>query len=402
MNTRELRKDFPILEQGLTYLDTAASSLTPEPVLQKMLEFYHEYRANVGRGVFSWTLRATEEYESARKKISRFVGAKTKDEIAFTRNTTEGINMVANGLEWKKGDKIVTSLIEHHSNFTTWLRVKQEQAVDLAIVRPCEPATNGFLDPADFEKAIDDTTKLVSVTQVSNTLGTIEPVKEIAKLAHEHGAYVLIDGAQSVPHIEVDVRDIKCDFLAFSGHKMCGPLGSGALYFREELVSEIQPTYVGGGATVDAGMSYYTLADGPSRCEAGTPAIADEIGLGAAVEYLERIGMREIEEYERRLTRKMYDGLNRISDLEIFGPEPASRTCILPFNLHDLSSDNVARRLSDEKILVRSGHHCTIPLMKEILRRAGTVRASGYFYNTEEEIENLISTVEEIARTEPR
>ena len=399
MNTRKLRKDFPILEQSIIYMDTAASSLTPEPVLRKMLEFYHEYRANVGRGVFSWTLRATEEYESARKNISSFIGARTKDEIIFTRNTTEGINMVANGLKWKRGDGIVTSLIEHHSNFTTWLRVKQQHAVDLAIVRPCEPATNGFLDPVDFEKSIDDSTRLVAVTQVSNTLGTIEPVKEITKLAHEHGAYVLIDGAQSVPHMRVDVRDIECDFLAFSGHKMCGHPGSGALYLREELTREIQPTYVGGGATVDAGTRYYALADGPSRCEAGTPAIADEIGLGAAVEYLERIGMREIEEYERRLTRKMYDELNQIPDLEIFGPEPASRIGILPFNLSDQLPDDVARRLNDAKILVRSGHHCTIPLMKEVLRRDGTVRASTYFYNTQEEVEKLVSAVEEIART---
>lgn len=399
LNTRKLRKDFPILEQNIIYMDTAASSLTPEPVLQKMLEFYHEYRANVGRGVFSWTLRATEEYESARKRIASFIGAQSKNEITYTRNTTEGINMVANGLEWKRGDKIVTSLIEHHSNFTVWLRVKQKHDVDLEIVRPCEPATHGLLDPADFDKVIDDDTRLVAVTQVSNTLGTIEPVKEITELAHEHGAYVLIDGAQSVPHMKVDVRDIECDFLAFSGHKMCGPPGSGALYVREELTSEIQPTYVGGGAVVDAGTSYYTLADSPSRCEAGTPAIADEIGLGAAIEYLERIGMREIEEYERRLTRKMYDGLNQIPDLEIFGPEPTSRISILPFNLGDLPSDNVARRLNDVEILVRSGHHCTIPLMKEVLHRSGAVRASTYFYNTQEEVGKLISAVEEIART---
>lgn len=399
LNTRKLRKDFPILEQNIIYMDTAASSLTPEPVLQKMLEFYHEYRANVGRGVFSWTLRATEEYESARKRIASFIGAQSKNEITYTRNTTEGINMVANGLEWKRGDKIVTSLIEHHSNFTVWLRVKRKHDVDLEIVRPCEPATHGLLDPADFDKVIDDDTRLVAVTQVSNTLGTIEPVKEITELAHEHGAYVLIDGAQSVPHMKVDVRDIECDFLAFSGHKMCGPPGSGALYVREELTSEIQPTYVGGGAVVDAGTSYYTLADSPSRCEAGTPAIADEIGLGAAIEYLERIGMREIEEYERRLTRKMYDGLNQIPDLEIFGPEPTSRISILPFNLGDLPSDNVARRLNDVEILVRSGHHCTIPLMKEVLHRSGAVRASTYFYNTQEEVGKLISAVEEIART---
>lgn len=399
LNVQELRSNFPILQRGIIYLDTAASSLTPEPVLQKMLEFYHEYRANVGRGVFSLTLKATEEYESARGKIANFVGAKSKSEIFYTRNTTEGINIIANGLKWKRGGNIVTSLIEHHSNFVVWLRVKQQHQMDLEIVRPCEPEIHGLLDPADFEKVVDDNTRLVAITQVSNALGTVEPVKEIAEIAHEHGAYVLVDGAQSVPHMKVDVKDIKCDFLAFSGHKMCGPPGSGALYVREELADEIQPSYVGGGAIEEVGTEYYTLADGPQHCEAGTPAIADEIALGAAIEYLERIGMQEIEEYEKKLGRKMYEGLAEIPSVEMFGPEPGFKVGILAFNLSDSSSDEVARRLDQASILVRSGHHCTLPLMREVLRRSGTVRASTYFYNTEEEVERLVSTVEKMAGT---
>lgn len=361
LNVQELRSDFPILQRGIIYMDTAASSLTPEPVLQKMLEFYHEYRANVGRGVYSLTLKATEEYESARKKVAGFIGAKSKSEIFFTRNTTEGINIIANGLKWKKDDSIVTSLIEHHSNFIVWLRVKQRLGTDLEIVHPCEPETHGLLDPADFEKVVDDHTRLVAVTQVSNTLGGIEPVKEIAEIAHEHGAYVLIDGAQSVPHIKVDVEDIKCDFLALSGHKMCGPPGSGALYVREELASEVQPSYIGGGSIADVGTDYFTLAESPERCEAGTPAIADEIALGTAIEYLEKIGMQEVEAYERKLARKMYEGFMEIPGVEVFGPEPKHKIGILAFDLGDLVSDEVARRLDKENILVRSGHHCTLP-----------------------------------------
>jgi len=269
LNLEELREDFPILKTGIVYLDNTASSLTPEPVLGKMLEFYHEYRANVERGIHRLSQRASEEYEAAHAKVAGFINARSDSEIIMTRNTTEGINIVANGLKWNKGDKIVTSIIEHHSNFIVWLRLKDRYGVDLEIVKPKEPVVYGLLEPADFEKVVDDNTRLVAITHISNVLGAIAPVREITEIAHEHGAYVLIDAAQSVPHMKVDVQKIGCDFLAFSGHKMCAPTGSGTLYIREELLDEVEPSYIGGGTIKDVSVDCYELESGPARFEAG-------------------------------------------------------------------------------------------------------------------------------------
>jgi len=399
-HVEEVRKDFPILETGVIYLDNTASSLTPEPVLQKMLEFYRQYRANVERGIHRLSQKASEEYERAHAKVADFINAKSDSEIVMTRNTTEGINIVANGLKWKKGDKIVTSLIEHHSNFIVWLRVKNRYGVDLEIVEPSKPIVHGLLDPADFEKLIDDKTKLVTVTHVSNVLGVITPVKEITEIAHEHGAYVLVDGAQSVPHMKVDVQKIGCDFLAFSGHKMCAPTGSGALYIREELAEEVEPLCIGGGTIADVGLDYYKLEKPPTRFEAGTPAIAEAIGLGAAVDYLSRIGMEKIEKHEKELTKQAYEGLSVLPKVEVYGPKPEYKISITSFNVGDLNPHDVALALDvSANIMVRSGHHCALPLTKSLIRKPGSVRASTYFYNTKEEIDKLISTVREIAET---
>jgi cysteine desulfurase/selenocysteine lyase len=398
LNVEEVRKDFPILKTGVIYLDSTASSLTPEPVLQKMLEFYRQYRANVERGVHRLSQRASEEYERAHAKVADFINAKSEAEIVMTRNTTEGINIVASGLSWKKGDKIVTSLIEHHSNFIVWLRVKNRCGVDVEIVEPSKPIARGLLDLADFEKVVDDETKLVAVTHVSNVLGVITPVKEIAEIAHDHGAYVLVDGAQSVPHMKVDVQRIGCDFLAFSGHKMCAPTGSGALYVREELIEELEPLCIGGGTIADVGLDYYKLEKGAARFEAGTPAIAEVIGLGAAVDYLNEIGMENIERHEEGLTKQMYEGLREIPKVEVYGPEPERKVGITSFNVGDLNPHDVALALDvSANIMVRSGHHCALPLTRNILHKPGSVRASTYFYNTKEEIEKLTSAVREIA-----
>ncbi|MHA1687095.1 MAG: aminotransferase class V-fold PLP-dependent enzyme [Candidatus Heimdallarchaeaceae archaeon] len=393
-----MREDFPILRSGVIYLDNAASSLTPEPVLQKMLEFYHKYRANVERGIYRLSSKATDEYATARKKIAHFINAKSSSEIVMTRNTTEGINIIANGLRWNRGDKVVTTLVEHHSNFIVWLRLKQRYGVDVKTVKPRAPLKYGILDSADFEKAVDDQTKLVAVIHISNCLGTIEPIKEITKVAHERGAYVLVDAAQSVPHIKVDVQKIGCDFLAFSGHKMCGPTGSGALYIREGLMDKVEPLCIGGGTIKDVGIDYYTLERSPIRFEAGTPAIAEAIGLGAAVDYLEKLGIENIERYERKLTKQIYEGFLQIPKVEIYGPEPKDKIAIQSFNVDNLNPDEVAAKLDRKaKIAVRSGHHCTLPLMKNIIKKTGTVRASAYFYNTEEEIEKLIKVVKQLA-----
>lgn len=400
LNVKEIRKDFPILNTGIVYLDSTATSLTPEPVLQRMLEYYREYRANVERGVHRLSVRASEEYEAARKKVADFINAKSTSEIIMTRNTTEGTNLVASGLDWKKGDKIVTSVLEHHSDFIVWLRVRDKCGVKVEPVCPRKPLTKGILELADFEKAVDDKTKLVAVTHVSNVLGVIQPIKEIADIAHEHGAFVLVDGAQSVPHMEVDVQKLGIDFLAFSGHKMCAPTGSGVLYMRQELSEKVEPLIIGGGSIRDVGIDYYKLDGSPRRFEGGTPDIAAVIGLGAAVDYLTKIGMDKIESYEKLLVRRMYEGLTAVPNVEVYGPEPERRVGILPFNVGDLNPHDVALALDvSANIMVRSGHHCALPLSKEVIRRPGTVRASSYFYNTLSEIDLLVSSVKEIAET---
>jgi cysteine desulfurase/selenocysteine lyase len=399
-DVHKIREDFPILKSGVIYLDSTASSLTPEPVLEKMLEFYREYRANVERGVHRLSVRASEEYERARAKVTAFVNAKSTSEIVMTRNTTEGINIVANGLQWRKGDKIVTTVLEHHSNFIVWLRVRNKHGAKIEIVMPREPREQGLLNPADFEKVIDNRTRLVAITHVSNVLGVITPVEEIAKIAHEHGALVLVDGAQSVPHMPVDVQKLGIDFLAFSGHKMCAPTGSGALYMREEVQKEVEPLYIGGGTIEDVNVDNYRLEAGVGRFEAGTPDVASAIGLGAAVDYLNRIGMDNIERYEKVLTEKMYNGLTAIPKVEVYGPDPKHRVGIIPFNVADLNPHDVALALDvSANIMVRSGHHCAQPLSKTIIRKPGSVRASAYFYNTKEETEKLVTAVKEIAET---
>ncbi len=400
LNVQEVRKDFLILETGVIYMDNAATSLTPEPVLQKMLEFYHQYRANVERGIHRLSQKASEEYERAHVKVADFINAKSESEIVMTRNSTAGINMISNGLNWKRGDKIVTSLLEHHSNFIVWIRQKNKRGIKLEVVKPKEPIKHGLLDSADFEKVIDDRTKLVTISHASNVLGVITPVEEIVKIAHEHGAYVLVDGAQSVPHMKVDVQRIGCDFLVFSGHKMCGPTGSGALYIREGLIDEIEPLCIGGGTIVDVDVDYYKLEESPMRFEAGTPGVAEALGLGAAVDYLSKIGMENIERHERKLTKQMYTGLSGLSKVEVYGPEPECKIGVTSFNVGDLNPHDVALALDvSANIMVRSGHHCAFPLAKHVIGKPGSVRASVYLYNTKEEIAKLVSTVEEMAET---
>ena len=398
LDVEKIREHFPILKSNIIYLDNAASSLTPEPVIQKMLEFYHNYRANVDRGIHRLSQRASEEYEKVHAKVADFINAESETEVILTRNATEAINLVANGLSWKKGDKILTSLIEHHSNFIVWLRLKKRYGVNVEIVKPNR---EGLFNIADFEKAVDDKTRLVALTHVSNVLGVKTPVEEVAKIAHDHDAHLLVDGAQSVPHLKVDVQRIGCDYLAFSGHKMLGPTGVGVLYVRKELLDNLEPISIGGGTIADVGLDYYELAESPTKFEAGTPAIAEAIGLGAAVDYLKEVQLENIEVHERKLVKKMYQELADIPSVEVYGPKKVEqRTSIVSFNVADLNPHDVALALDvSADIMVRSGHHCCLPLNKELLKRhEGTVRASLYLYNTEAEVEKLVSTVDEIAR----
>jgi cysteine desulfurase/selenocysteine lyase len=396
-NVEEIRKDYPILDKGVIYLDNAASSLTPEQVVLKEMEFYREYRANIERGVHRFSQKASEEYETAHEVIAHFINAPGRENLALVRNTTEAINIVSNTLPWKKGDKIVTTLIEHHSNYITWLRVAQRYGCEVTVVRSNE---EGIIDLGVFEKAVDDNTRLVATTHVSNVLGCIQPVKEIAEIAHEHGALMLSDGAQGVPHIETDVKESKVDFLAFSGHKMLGPTGSGGLYISDAVLDETEPLYIGGGTIVDVGLNTYTLAVPPQRFEAGTPAIAQVIGLGEACQYLKRIGMDAVKRHDERLAEKLAEGLMEIEGVEIFGPrDHVQRVGLVSFNLKDMNPHDVALSLDVEyDIAVRSGHHCALPLMKELFNLPeGNARASTYLYNTFDEIEKLLGAVEDIA-----
>ena len=396
MNLRKIRRDFPILKKGIIYLDNAASSLTPDQVVNQMMEYYHTYRANIHRGVHQLSQKASEEYANARTKISSFINSRSDEEVIITKNTTEGINVIANGLKWRKGDRIVTTNIEHHSNFVVWMRIKERYGVDVEIVQPNQ---EGTLNTLDFEKAIDDRTKLVAITHASNVLGVITPVEEITKIAHEHEALMLIDGAQSVPHMPVDVQRIDCDFLAFSGHKMCGPTGVGVLYIRDTLLNEIEPLCLGGGTVKDAGFDSYSLVQSPQRFEAGTPPIAEVIGLGAAIDYLNDIGMDKIRAHDIKLIKKLHDKLLTIPKITVYGPESKHKVGILSFNIEDLSSHEVALALdAAAKIMVRSGDHCAIPLMKDVLQQPrGTVRASTYLYNTDEEIDKLLEVISELS-----
>ena len=381
-------------------MDNASTSLTPEPVLDAVLSYYRSYNANIGRGVHRLALVATQKYKDAHTKVAEFIGA-SPEEIIFTRNTTEAINIVANGIRWKKGDKIVVSLFEHHSNLLPWIRIKNKFGVDLEVVKP--QSSKWTLEIADFEELIDENTKLVAVTHISNVLGSITPVEGIARICKDKNALFLVDGSQSVPHIPIDIKRIGCDFLAFSGHKMLAPTGTGVLFMKEELISEIEPLIVGGGAVEDASFEDYVISKTYEGFECGTPNIAGGIGLGAAVEYLEGIGMEKIKSYEEELTKKLLEGLQEIERVEIYGAlDTKRRIGTVSFNIQGLHPHEVALRLDEEaNIMVRSGHHCCIPLIKHLGLNAigGTVRASLYLYNTEEEVEKLLDTLREISKS---
>lgn len=393
-----VREDFPFLRSGRIYLDSTATSLTPEPVLRKMFEYYHEYRANVGRGIYNAARAATTAYDNARRQVAKLINA-APEELIFVRNATEAINLVANGLEFQEGDSIITTILEHHSNYIVWLRVGKVKNLDVKIVR-CDK--DGLIEPSDFASYIDGHTRLVAITQTSNVLGVRPLIKEITKLAHDHGAMVLVDGAQSVPHMKVDVKELDCDFLAFSGHKMCGPTGAGALYIKEDLQKLVEPLCIGGGTIEDVGLDYYRLNLGPSRYEAGTPPIAEAIGMGAAAAYLMNLGMENIEDHERVLTERMLKGLKDIDGITIYGPsDPERRAGIISFNLKGMNPHDVAIALDTiSGVMVRSGHHCALPLHKHVLNAPnGSVRASVYLYNNSQDVDVFLETLEEISKT---
>jgi cysteine desulfurase/selenocysteine lyase len=399
----KVRLDFPILHQEvngkpLVYFDNAATSQKPLFVLDTLRDYYEQYNANVHRGVHTLSAKATEAYEAARDKVAAFVNAASRQEIVFTRNATEAINLVAyswgmNNLQ--PGDEIILSVMEHHSNIVPWQFVAAKTG---AVLKFVELTPEETLDLEHFQKLLSDKTKLVSVVHVSNTLGCINPVAEICTLAHKYGAKVLIDACQSVPHMPVDVQQIGCDWLVASGHKMCAPTGIGILYGKLELLQAMPPFLGGGEMIAEVFLDHSTYADLPHKFEAGTPAIGEAIALGAAVDYLTKIGMDKIHTYEAELTAYLFQQLEKIPQIRIYGPKPNAqgegRAALAAFTAAEVHANDLSTLLDTEGIAIRSGHHCTQPLHR-YLKIPATARASLSFYNTREEIDVFIKALKE-------
>jgi len=398
-----VRADFPILNQEihgkpLVYLDNAASSQKPLAVMDALQHYYRNDNANVHRGVHTLSSRATDGYEGARDKVAAFVNAAHREEIIYTRNATEAINLVA--YAWgmstlQRGDEIILSVMEHHANLIPWQFVAQKTGAVLRFVELTE--TQDF-DLDHYKSLVSDKTKLVSVVHASNTLGCINPVEEIVAIAHQYGAKVLIDACQSVPHSVVDVQALDCDWLVASGHKMCAPTGIGFLYGKKELLRSMPPFMGGGEMIADVFFDHATYADIPHRFEAGTPAIGEAIALGAAVDYLMAIGMDKIHAYEQELTAYLFQQLNAIPEVKIYGPQPdagvTNRVGLAAFTTGAVHPHDLSTILDQAGIAIRAGHHCTQPLHRH-LGAQSTARASVYFYNTREEIDTFITALKE-------
>ena len=384
-----IRNDFSILRQEndplLIYLDSAATSQTPDPVIEAMDAYYRTYNSNIHRGIYRISEEATAKYEEARQWIGRFINARRSSQVIFTRNTTESINLVAyswGSANLREGDEILVTVMEHHSNLLPWQLLSQRTGAKLRFI---EVTDEGVLQLDGLETLLTEHTKLVAMTHVSNVLGTINPVKELTAAAHAIGAKVLIDGAQSVPHFDVDVQELDCDFLAFSGHKMCGPTGIGILYGKSDLLEEMPP-FLGGGSMIrSVQRESSTYADVPAKFEAGTPAIAEAIGLAAAVDYLNQVGLEAIFVHEQELLEYAHQKLAEIEGITIYGPKPRQKTGAITFNLEGIHPHDIAGVLDTVGVAVRAGHHCAQPLMQKFGVIA-TVRASFYLYNKLEEI----------------
>ncbi|MFA0752025.1 MAG: hypothetical protein SLRJCFUN_002428 [Candidatus Fervidibacter sp.] len=398
LNVEALREQFPIFRRKvrgkrLIYLDSAATSQKPQCVIDAEREFYERFNANVHRGAYLIAEEATAAYEAAREKVAKFINAPSKDCIVFTRGTTEAINLVAYSWGWanlREGDEILLTEMEHHSNIVPWQLIAERTGAKIKVV----PITDdGLLDMEAFDRLLTERVKIVAVTHVSNVLGTVNPVQEICRKAHEVGAVVLVDGAQAAPHLPVDVQAIGCDFYALSGHKMCGPTGSGALYGRKELL-EAMPPFLGGGEMIrTVTFERTTFNDVPYKFEAGTPAIAQAIGLGAAVDFLAEIGMERIRAHEIELTAYALERLQEIDGITVYGAAPPEqRGGVIAFNIGDIHPHDLATFLDAHGICIRAGHHCAQPLMRR-LGVAATARTSFYLYNTPDEIDALVDAL---------
>ncbi|EKU45714.1 cysteine desulfurase [Staphylococcus massiliensis] len=393
-NVENIIKDFPILDQQvngkrLAYLDSTATSQTPVQVLNTLDDYYKRYNSNVHRGVHTLGSLATDGYEGARETVRDFINAQYFEEIIFTRGTTASINLVAYSYGDKHveaGDEILVTQMEHHANLVPWQQLAKRKDATLKYI----PMTDsGEIDLESVKETISDKTKIVAIAHVSNVLGTINDIKSIAKIAHEHGAIISVDGAQSVPHMKVDVQDLDVDFYSFSGHKMLGPTGVGVLYGKRDHLEEMEPLEYGGDMIDFVDLYDSTWTDLPTKFEAGTPLIAQAIGLGAAIRYLESVGFEEMIKHEEMLTAYAYDKMSEIDGIEIYGPAKDKRAGIITFNLKDVHPHDLATALDTEGVAVRAGHHCAQPLMKW-LNQSSTARSSFYIYNTKEDVDQLI------------
>ena len=396
-----IREDFPILsrkvhcDKPLVYLDNAATSQKPRSVIDALSHYYEHYNANIHRGIHALSEQASDEFEDARERVASFIGSGDPNEVIFVRNTTEALNLVAQA--WgraniRPGDEIVLSEMEHHSNLVPWQLLAQEKGANLKFFRIDD---NGEIDPGQIEDLIGERVKVVSLTHMSNVLGTINPVELAAKQAHEVGALMVVDGAQSVPHLPVDVAELGCDFLAFSGHKMLGPMGVGVLWGRAELLEAMGP-FLGGGSMIrEVFLDRSTWNDLPWKFEAGTPDVADVIALTAAVDYLESVGMDAIRRHEMEIASYAIRALTDLDGVRIYGPQdPSRRGGVVAFNYLDIHPHDIGTIVDREGVAIRAGHHCCQPLMRR-LGVAATCRASFYLYNTESETDVLVDALKQ-------
>jgi cysteine desulfurase/selenocysteine lyase len=398
-----IRDDFPILKRRinnkpLIYFDSAATSQKPLSVINTISDYYQNHNANIHRGVHTLAEEATGLYESARNKIAKFINAKFPTEIIYTKNTTESINLVVNTWgrsELLSGELVLLTEMEHHSNLVPWQMLAKEKGLELEFIPVLE---NGTLDHHAYEQLLIRKPRIVSFTHMSNVLGTINPVKKMAELAHKHGAVVLIDGAQSVPHMEVNVLDLDADFYAFSGHKMLGPTGIGILYGKKAILEKIPPFMGGGDMIKQVHLRTFLPNDVPYKFEAGTPPIAEVVGLSSAIDYLEKIGMSNIQRHEHSLMRYAFDRLSKMPGITIIGKELENRGGVISFTVDGIHPHDVAQILDSDGIAVRAGHHCAMPL-HERFQLPATTRASFYLYNTEAEIDQMVISLLKVQKT---
>lgn len=395
MINQEIKSYFPILNQEingnpLIYLDSAATSQKPVQVIEALKNYYELDNSNVHRGVHTLGNRATEKYEGAREKVQKFINAGSTEEVIFLRGTTTAINLVAQSYgraNVSEGDEIVITYMEHHSNIIPWQQLAKERG---AILKYIELEEDGTISLEQVRAAVTERTKIVSMVYVSNVLGTMNPVKEVAEIAHQNGAVMVVDGAQAAPHLKIDVQQLDCDFFAFSGHKMVGPTGIGVLYGKKDLLNRMEPVEFGGEMIDFVGLYDSTWKELPWKFEGGTPIIAGAVGLGAAIDFLSEIGLSEIEKHEHEMAAYAMNVMSEIDGLSIYGPsDPGERAGIVTFNINDVHPHDVATVLDMSGIAVRAGHHCAQPLMKW-LDVTATARASFYLYNSESDIDSLV------------